>query len=280
MKQVNASQFSQWHIFGIMHKPPDCQIVMSALEQEGYQQMQQLYWYKEGHQSKTPACSYTNSVEMITIGFKPDRSKCGWNMGTDPRKRHNHFVCKSVTNYFKYEDGTIVNPCQKPPELMRWLCQNHLHAGSTVLILGAGSGADIIGATQACCNVVAVELDTKQYGRLQTTIVKYSTAVENQLGIDDEEDVVPGDKRLSTGSSNSAVEEESTETEGSTVCPECKSKLLHSEVDMKRVCALCNSGYPLHQNCAEQMSNGEWMCHTCCQFEAGVGDDQADEDVQ
>ena len=36
MKQVNASQMGQWHIFAIMHKPLDCHIVHQSFDQEGY----------------------------------------------------------------------------------------------------------------------------------------------------------------------------------------------------------------------------------------------------
>ena len=269
-----------WHIFAIMHKPLDCQIVMQSFDQEGYVQMQQMFWHKEGHQTKTPECSYTNSVEMMTVGFKPDRSKCGWNMGHDPRNRHNFFECKGVTNYFKYEDGTIVNPCQKPPGLLRWLCKNHLHAGSTVLIIGAGSGADIIGATQACCNVVAVELDEKQFGRLQTTLVKYSSATEAKLGLDEEDDDSPQDKRLSLGSRNSAEEDDNDDEEGSCVCPVCMVKLPHSAVDLDRVCSQCNNGLPLHINCVHKLNSGLWICLSCYQENAEQSDEGAGEEDQ
>jgi hypothetical protein len=278
MKQVNASQMGTWYIFAIVHKPLDTQIVMEAFEAEGFVQMQHLFWYKEGHQTKTPESTYTNSVEMITVGFKPDRSKCGWNMGADPRGRHNHFVCKSVTNYFKYEDGSVVNPSQKPPDLLRWLCQNHLHAGDRVLVIGAGSGADIIGATQACCHVVAVELDDKQFGRLQTNLVKYSTSVEIKMGIEQDDDVSEGDKRLSVGSNKSTNDDDEDDEEGSSVCPECQGKLLHSEIDMKRVCHQCTNGFPLHANCCELMPDGTWLCHTCYQENSGIGNNEGDQD--
>ena len=264
LKQFNAIHMGQWQICAIMHKPRDTDIVMQAMERMGYCQMVQIYWYKGSeHQTKTPVSSYTSSVEMGTVGFLPDRSKCKWNMGTDPRNRHNHFEHKAVTKYFKYEDGEIINPCQKPPALLRWLCQNHLHAGSTVLVIGAGSGADVIGATQACCNVVAVERDHRQYAVLQTTLVKYCSLAEAQFNTichgDDEGD----DASERTGAGDTSQLDEDDEGEPCSKCPECGGKILHSEMSIKRICEQCPAPAPLHENCAEKLPNGTVLCLSC-----------------
>ena len=265
LKQINAVHRGDWQICVIMHKPRDTHIVMEALETMGYCQLTQIYWYKgKEHQTKTPVSSYTSSVEMGTIGFRPDRSKCKWSMGKDPRSRHNHFEFKAVTKYIKHSDGEIVNPCQKPPALLRWLCGNHLHAGSTVLVIGAGSGADVIGATQSCCNVVTVERCDKQFSKLQTTLVKYSSLSEAQLS-DIQEDE---DDDASADSGPSAKDKEGSEDEDEKAhsnCPECKGKLYHSEGSVRNICVACTTPAPLHPNCSQKMPDGSVLCLTCYQ---------------
>ena len=242
---------------------------MSAMEAEGYCQLTQFYWYKgREHQTKTPVSSYTNSVEMGTIGFRPDRSRCSWQMGNDPRNRQNHFECKGVTKYFKDEDGTIINPCQKPPELMRWLCGNHLPAGSRVLILGAGSGGDIIGAVQSCCNVVAVELNTHQFECLKTTLVKYSTLAETSVAHGTSSANRVEDEASSLNVSTSTQGDEDDDEQHKSVCPECGISFPLAEINPRRVCSQCVAPAPLHENCAEAMSDGTWLCHTC--YESNV----------
>jgi hypothetical protein len=265
LKQIQAVHLGDWQICAIMHKPTDTPIVMSALEKQGYCQMNQFYWYKgKEHQTKTPVSSYTSSVEIGTIGFLPDRSKCKWFMGTDPRKRQNHFEFKGVTKYYKYDNGEIVNPCQKPPELLRWLCGNHLSVGSTVLVLGSGSGADVIGATQSCCNVVTVERDQKQFDRLQTTLVKYASlneAVQQEAETDEKEGSSATGEANVEGADDASGEEE--DTPPSSVCPECTGKLVHDEDSVRILCSQCVAPAPLHKNCAREMPDGTWLCLTC-----------------
>lgn len=278
-KQVNAMHTGSWQIAAIMHKPRDTDIVMTSMESSGYCQLIQFYWYKgKDHQTKTPVSSYTSSVEMGTIGFMPDRSKCKWNMGADPRHRHNHLEYKAVTKYLKYEDGTIINPCQKPPAVLRWLCQNHLHPGSTVLVIGTGSGADVIGATQACCNVVTVERDPKQYAVLQTTLVKYCSLAEEQFNeirgeVDADDEASQG-----TGAGDSSPKEGDDDEGESSKCPECSNTLPYSEMNLKRVCAQCTHPAPLHINCAEEMPDGTFLCHSCYRSNVDEGHDYTDED--
>ena len=264
-KQVNAVNYSKEVIMAIMHKPRDCDIVMTAMEEEGYCQMAHFYWYKgKDHQTKTPVSSYTNSVEMGTIGFRPDRSKCKWQMGKDPRFRQNHFECKGVTKYYKDNNGDIINPCQKPPALMRWLCGNHLPAGSNVLILGAGSGADIIGAVQACCNVVAVERDDHQYKCMKTTLVKYSTLAESSAKGVSRDSKNEAEESNPLNTSTSTQGEDDNDDEGpKTVCPECGGDFPQEDIDTRRVCGQCITPAPLHPNCAHDMQDGTWLCITC-----------------
>ena len=282
MKQVNAIHHGNWQIFAIMHKPPDTAIVKNALEANGFCQLIQFYWYKgKEHQTKTPVSSYTNSVEMGTIGFMPNRKPCGWQMGTDPRHRHNHFEHKGVTKYYKYDNGEIINPCQKPPALLRWLCNNHLMSNSNVLIIGAGSGADIIGATQACCNVVAVERDDRQFEALQTTLVKYASAAETAAGLEstvtDNEGDDDDEKDGATENSQELLEEGAPKE---TKCPECKGILIHEKGLPRLICSECPFPAPLHPGCAQKMSEGVYLCLGCYQKGLDDVDDEEDGDEE
>jgi hypothetical protein len=139
---------------------------------------------------------------------------------------------------------------------------------SAVLVIGAGSGADVIGATQSCCNVVTVERDEKQFSKLQTTLVKYSSLSEAQLSDIQEEDE---DDDASADGGHSAKDKEGSEDEDETAqsyCPECKGKLYHTEGSVRNICFECTTPAPLHPNCSQKMSDGSVLCLTCYQKDA------------
>ena len=266
--QVQAIQTNDSTIVVIFHKTSDSQMVADTLGAANYCHLQNLCWYKgETHQTKTPVSSYTNSWEIATIGFQPNRNKVAWNMEKDPSKRHNFIECKAVTRYHRDSDGKVINPCQKPPDIMRWLCQNHLSPGSTLLVVGAGAGGEIAGAVQACCNVVAVERDTRQYDALQSVLVKHIAVRENALLKAAERNNNSDNDDVERDQQSEVVGGDDTEKKLDVTCIECSQKITSEGLNVSRVCKNCALDAPLHINCAEQVKDG-FLCHTCYRKEA------------
>lgn len=189
-KQVNAASIAEAWVTAIMHKPLDSHIVHEAMQQAGMSQMTNFFWVKKGHHTQTPVSSLTNVVEMGTVGYKPDRTKVGWKgAGTDPRDRKNVVMAKGVTAFNKADDGDIINPCQKPPEIIQWLGGMHVPPGGNVLVIGFGSGAELCGALDIGLNVVGIESDARQFDAVRRVLVqKYQhdyailKAVARELG--------------------------------------------------------------------------------------------------
>ena len=273
-KQVNAVDTGDWQVFVIMHKFTDSKLVHDSLKTNGYQQMQPIFWYKTPeHKGSGPVSSYTSAVECGTIGFKPHAAKCGFFMSTDPRKRHNHFTHKSVTSYFKDTDGNVANPTEKPPELMQWLCNNHLGPSSNVLIIGPGSGADIIGAARACCNVVAVENNQRQFECSQIRLIDYvdteykamCAAVDRENGESD----ANSQQQYATLQNPSTVFNSQPGT-GEVVCLACANVIEPGGLDPSRVCFNCSVQGPLHEGCCSVTDKG-YLCSTCNENEEVAG---------
>ena len=276
-KQVNAVDTGTWQVFIIMHKFTDAKLVHDSFKANGFQQMQPIFWYKTPeHKGSGAVSSYTSSIECGTIGFKPHAAKCGFHMSTDPRKRHNFFNFKSVTSYFKDQDGNIANPTEKPPELLQWLCNNHLAPSSNVLIIGSGSGADIIGAVRACCNVVAVENNARQFECSQIRLIEYvdteykamCAAVDRENG---ESDANSQQQYATLQNPSTVMNSQPTTTE--VVCLACANVIEPEGLDPTRVCVSCVVQGPLHEGCCSLTEQG-YICTTCEENEEVAGTQQ------
>jgi hypothetical protein len=187
-KQIDAVTTKHTTVWFVWHKPRDSTIVHDSLVKRGYKEIQNFYWHKTDHYTPTQVSSYTSAMEMGSVGFLPNRVSVGWNTELSPRERHNFIECPSVSKYTKYENGDIINPCQKPPQLAEWMVKHHAMPGEWILVIGSASGADVIGAANANMNVVCVEKDEKQFKALQKTLLQYSDSVKQQLQDSKEQD--------------------------------------------------------------------------------------------
>ena len=171
--QVSQKQHNYPCCAVFYHKPRDTHIVCNSLEKKGFQEMQHLFWYKGSkHTAPAQVRSYVSTVEMMTIGFFPNRTSAGWSVDVDPRKRHNFIQQAGPRSYVKTTSGEVLNQAQKPRFLMNKMVSEHVALGGNVLVVGAGAGGDVMGALDAGCNVVAVESNALQYSYLQATLQK------------------------------------------------------------------------------------------------------------
>ena len=277
---VSQATFNHPCVAVVYHKPRDTDIIMTALEQHKYQQFQHLFWYKgRDHATPTPVRSYTNSVEMLTLGFFPDARTPYCDMNTDPRKRHNYINTPPPADMVKNTDGKYVNPTQKPRAILRKLVKNHVRPGDTVLVVGAGAGGDVLGCLDADVNVVAVESDKLQYEYLRATLESENLRVGEEYSAEEEEEdeeEVPSTQQLEEGSKAVPSQSSSSSSSGDgppkLKCTECGLNEAPPDPD-RRECALCQFPGPLCENCSVKDPNGEgWLCTACY--------DAANEDTQ
>ena len=265
--QVSQKQHNYACCAVFYHKPRDTHIVWTALEKKGFQEMQHLFWYKgEEHTAPAQVRSYVNSVEMMTIGFFPNRSAAGWQVELDPRKRHNFIRTHGPRNYVKTVKGEVLNQAQKPRVLMNKLVSTHVPIGGNVLVVGAGAGGDVIGALDAGCNVVAVESNPLQYSYLQATLQKEIQAQklnddDPHLAVGTQE--VPGTQQPSSQASIASQQEPSNSQAAAPVlqeCADCGDQTAASGV-LQKECSECELKGPLCDNCSVQVpGEGGWLC--------------------
>ena len=249
------------------HKPRDTDIVMSAMESCQYQEFEHIFWYKtESHAAPTPVKSYTNSVEMMTLGFFPAKNKCHWNVPKDPRYRQNLLVAKSP-DYVKERNGQVLNQSQKPRELMKEIVVNHVPMGGHVLVVGAGAGGDVLGALNAQVNVVAVENDEHQFNFLKTTLEKelQLASEETEVKAAETDEKKGADPRTESESAVSIQQNKGAQTGTTTVaatkCFDCGSATAPTG-DLRRECVQCDIKGPLCAECSIQLPGSEdWLCH-------------------
>lgn len=254
-KQYIAQNRNTKSFFFAWHTPIMSPQVTGVMAQNGFQEQQHLYWHKTDHYSQTPVTSYTSSVEMGTIGFKPNRTAVPFNMPAEPRKRHNFVEMGAVTTYEKDEDGNRVNPCQKPAGLSKWIVGNHCPPGSTVLIIGAGAGGDVRGALQADVNVVAVESDPRQFDLLHKIAHEWRTTEENELRRAAELSL--SSQSTSTGSSSSSTSQvgisgtnNNSSATMSTSCACCGVEFKSDDITYGCADSICvDAGLQFHEDC-------------------------------
>ena len=83
---------------------------------------------------------------------------------SEPLATSQHLTIDAVTTRSKDTNGKVVNQHEKPPELLYQLNRRFGIRGSTVLIIGAGCGGDVVGAIpgpQQC--TIALEPDPDQF---------------------------------------------------------------------------------------------------------------------
>lgn len=267
LKQVIAINNCENYVVVLYHTMSMTSMLYDALSDAHFQHMTPFFWHKTDHLTQTPMSSYTQSVECGTIAFKGSRDKNAFNMSRDPRQRHNFIDTPSVTTYRRDDNKEVINPCQKPPALAKWLVSNHCQPGSTVLVCGAGALGEVEGAVEAGCHVVAVEADKHQFEQSGAHLVKMA---EEDAKRNEPEDVNEEkspttskkgkvEKKKATKQTKEATEEKPAEDTTPPNCIDCGNQLPPG-YDKSIVCVVCNDGAPMHYACAQKGTNDQWFC--------------------
>ena len=126
----------------------------------GWAQLEYVTWTKPYHAAYAFNC--LNPVtEHALFGIKVVEGKV-WQSPLTTRNLHrpNSYVYPAVTTFYPDLTGKPCNSCEKPVGLTYKLMCTMGTKGQNVLVLGAGSGAEVLAALAAGFGVIAVEQDT------------------------------------------------------------------------------------------------------------------------
>jgi hypothetical protein len=144
-----------------------------ACEQARMSPMQIMFWQKPGFNQAN--VSMLNTVETIGItkfhGSGKYKHCIPWptteRYFKNPLNRSNFLSIKAPTKRLKDKEKKIVNQHEKPPELFFQIHRRLGERNSTVVIIGAGSGGDVIGAIPCKQTIIiALEPDRNQFPEL------------------------------------------------------------------------------------------------------------------
>ena len=179
-KQYDAINTNANHVWVVIHKPRDTNIVMEAMEQRNYKNITQFYWVKPNHYVEGPAKRLTSAVEIGTVGYMADADHVPWYISDNPRDRANYISMESVLTHARDSAGNTINRTEKPPGLAKWLLGMWCPKGSTILMVGTGAGGCLKGAIMAGLNVVGVENDETQFRQLYSEMNAWVANLEKE----------------------------------------------------------------------------------------------------
>ena len=264
LKQAAASQQANEYVIQIWHDATECGNVHQVLKENGFKELANLYWVKENHSTPT-AHGYTSVVEQSTVGYHPCRVKCCNNMDENPRKRMNVMSIPAVTKYHRDEHGEVVNPCQKPAELFKLFCEKHSLPNNWVLVIGPGAGGEVMGAILAGMNVVAVEMNERQFNCLQKILLDYNTwliaqSQEESQDVDDLGRELQQSFNNDDTSAKGSVRATATSTAAVVKCASCGGVMLAGEQRYKCTHEDCEEGNVFHVECVHLDNMQLWVC--------------------
>ena len=154
--------------------------VQMAMEKHGYQHVHPLYVYKPT-QNQVGTNQFIFAVDQLLVGFIPNRNDIRLNFADpNPTQRHNlifsHAVTSRSTSSSSSEVAAPVNITQKHTCVSQYIGGVFCTPGGKVLVIGAGSGSELIGFNRAGLEVVALEKDAHQFKGCQTRLLSEQSA--------------------------------------------------------------------------------------------------------
>lgn len=211
-----------------------------ALEKARMSPMQIMFWHKPGLNQAN--VSMLNTVETIGISKFVDTGKypsyIPWPTTEpefkNPMARANFLSIKAPTKRLKTQDKKVVNQHEKPPELFYQINRRIGQRNSTVVLIGVGSGGDLIGAIPCLqSTIIALEPDKAQFPEL---VRRINTLYMPEVGNRDIE-WLNGRVKFDN------VEEVEEETVS---CVSCNNPI--KEDEEVALCSMCNEKVHLKQN--------------------------------
>lgn len=147
----------------------------------GFVDIHPVYVYKP--QQNTTGLEWIFAVEMMLVGYKGGIRDCALTFqDMNPVNRHNLLFAHQVGTRIKYAgEDEEVNTTQKNPNIASALGRIMCKPGSSALVLGAGSGSEVVGLARVGVHVVALERDHKQFKALTERLTSEAADAEQVL---------------------------------------------------------------------------------------------------
>ena len=159
----------------------DISRVWQKMETEGYHHVHNIFVYKPNHNT-TGTHQYLNAIDKIVVGYYPAREQAKPHFDDpNPLLRHNlmytHTVHQRSSNAASGKHGSI-NITEKHPSVATQIGRIHSTPGGHALVIGAGSGAEVVGFNRAGLRVTAIEVDPTQFTAVCARLVDESANSE------------------------------------------------------------------------------------------------------
>ena len=146
--------------------------VEKAALAHGFRDSYQFITYKPAQNAKG-VNRHINSVDNLLIHWKAGmQSTPRFFQNQNPVARHNHMMIPMLRSRHKssLEDDAI-NKTEKHPLIAYTLSQQLFPRGLPVLVIGSGSGGEVVGLVRAGFNVVAMDVDVVQVNGLHQRLL-------------------------------------------------------------------------------------------------------------
>ena len=175
IRKIQSMSAFPWFRFIAVVRQDLVALYQAALQDLGFGHVHAWYWYKTTHNQEF--VSTLSSVEVLLVATYCEKNKNNerkWD-GTSsngrwksPLERHNHVDLPGVSTVrFLDQNQKVVNRHEKPPALIAEFLDRFLPPGANVLVIGAGSGGEVIGALASRCgDIIALEPDAYQFENL------------------------------------------------------------------------------------------------------------------
>ena len=159
-KQISAINTHPSTVMYVKANPFSLHLVRDFMEDANFKDCHPFYWYKPTLQQRGMK-KYSHAVEAGCVGYLGGRSNAQFNnrgLLANPVYRQNIVQAKRVLSYYKSADNDQpVNTTETNPQLAYHFADQHTLTGDWALVIGGGSGADVIGCLAAGCNVVVLD---------------------------------------------------------------------------------------------------------------------------
>ena len=155
-----------------------------------FKNIEMLVFHKGMH-NEVGTGRFISSAEFVIVGYSPNREACQLNFSdhNNPVHRHNVIMVPPLRKKHMHRDGQVVNVTEKHPYVAWKIAKHVCQEGDSVLIVGAGSGSDVLGVNRAGFDVVALENSARQFSHL-------AGRMDHELANLDEVDAEFADERI------------------------------------------------------------------------------------
>lgn len=155
--------------------------VIASCEAADYRDASMFQTYKPAQNAHAPN-NLVNAADMILIHYKggmKNHIQKNFPNGKNPTQRHNFLATPMLYGKDGKSGDDPTNPCEKHPIIAYHLSKILFETGKPVLVIGSGSGGEVVGLLRAGFNVVAVEIDHAQNVALRARLMAEAEVLED-----------------------------------------------------------------------------------------------------